>query len=730
MNKKAVCLALLWIMFASSFSVAFSANPPSRINQVIVGTIGEPETVDPAWSYDTASAELIFNVYEPLIFFPVDRSLPREEQGIIPQNVADWESKLAWEWDVSPDGLTYTFQMRDAVEWHDGTVSNASEMAAHAEWTFERLMIFDRSGGPTWMILEPLLGVYHSELTVAYAEAVDDAVESFTIASSSYLRFNLVMSYPPFLTILAQPWGSIINRDWAEAHGCWPGFGDTGYDPAVWGAWNNPTVSPLDTPPDMMGTGPYKFDYWASTVEWSIVRHADYWGGWPADLPGQGGAHPGYPGSGYREGWIERATVEFVREWATRRMMFQVGDVDFVYVPRASIPELITNWGSPAPEKYPPGIDCDKIFFYSQPMLALDAMFFNFDIATDSPYLGPGFDPADPYTFGEDKIPVNFFDDINVRMGFASAFDYFSTGSSYISEVYFGDEAIRPAGPVKMGELYYNPAQDTYNYDLSAATGNLTIAHGGQVWTNGFTMTVLYNTGNDARRVAAEMVEAEIESLNPKFHIVVGEMSWPLYVKYLIDRRLPMFISGWLADYPDPHNNVWAFMHSQGYFAKHQGYSNPTVDSLVEAGIRTPNGQVRQDIYYQLQQLYVEDVPSVVLAQPFGRHWERDWVMGWYYNPIYGGSHAVGVDSTAPNGPGLYFYHYYKGWTGDTNKDYKVDIDDLYNVLIGYGMPIATAIATYGVPPGTDTEGQYKRSINAADYTIDLDDLYIVLIQY
>ena len=351
-------------------------------------------------------------------------------------------------------------------------------------------------------------------------------------------------------------------------------------------------------------------------------------------------------------------------------------------------------------------------------------MFFNFDVSITSPYLGSGFDPADPYVIAEDRIPTNFFDDVNVRMGFASAFDY----NKYVSD-YYG-EASRAYTPIVEGLPYHNPAQGGFEYDLTAAAGNLTAAHGGQLWTNGFNFTMLYNTGNEARRVAAKMTEAAIESLNPKFHITVQGVSWPAYQKDLVNRRLTLFISGWQADYPDPHNNVWAFMHHRGYFARFQSYSNPTVDALVEDGIGTPDGPEREAIYHELQRLYVEDCPSVPLVQPVGRHFEQDSIMGWYYNPIYAGSHAAGLDSTAPNGPGLYFYHYYKGWVGDTDRDYDIDLNDLFNVLIGYGMTLADAIATYGVPPCTDTEGQWKRSITAADNEIDLDDLYAVLIQY
>jgi len=167
-----------------------------------------------------------------------------------------------------------------------------------------------------------------------------------------------------------------------------------------------------------------------------------------------------------------------------------------------------------------------------------------------------------------------------------------------------------------------------------------------------------------------------------------------------------MIISGWLADYPDPHNFVHPFMHSDGVFAYWQRYSNATVDALVEEGIRTLNETRRREIYYQLQKIYHDEVPSVPLVQPVGRHWERDWVQGWYYNPTY---------------PGSYFYHLWKGYLGDTDKDYDVDLTDLYNVLIGYGLTIEDAIVMYGVPSGTDVD---------KDGMVDLDDLYWVLINY
>jgi peptide/nickel transport system substrate-binding protein len=88
-------------------------------------------------------------------------------------------------------------------------------------------------------------------------------------------------------------------------------------------------------------------------------------------------------------------------------------------------------------------------------------------------------------------------------------------------------------------------------------------------------------------------------------------------------------------------------MHSTGAFAAWQKYSNPHVNELIEKGITEIDPSKRKEIYYELQKIYYEDVPSFVLVQALGRHWERDWIQGWYYNPIH---------------PGTYFYDLSKGY--------------------------------------------------------------------
>src|SRR5713101_3359588 len=75
-------------------------------DRVTVGMQLEPPILDPTASPAAAISEALYgNVFEGLVQFAADGS-------VLPQ--------LAGSWDVSADGLTYTFHLRQGVRFHDG----------------------------------------------------------------------------------------------------------------------------------------------------------------------------------------------------------------------------------------------------------------------------------------------------------------------------------------------------------------------------------------------------------------------------------------------------------------------------------------------------------------------------------------------------------------------------------------------------------------------------------
>ncbi|MEM3459285.1 MAG: ABC transporter substrate-binding protein [Candidatus Bathyarchaeia archaeon] len=554
-------------------------------DHMIIARSNLPGNIDPALLWSSNDFELALNVYEPLIFYDRER-------------INSFVPRLATSWNMSADGLNYTFEIRQGVKFHNNDTLTVEDV----EYSFERILVMDINW-PSAFLYDALFGLAGSRdeygNIIVNASLLDGAITR----TDTTVTFHLSRPYGPFLQVLSV-FGFIVNKDWCIAHGEWPGTWNN------WTLYNKPENSQINMmntePPGphidaMCGTGPFMLDYYQRGVNYSLVKFDDYWGGWPA------------PGA---NGFLQRVTVRGISDWATRRDLFLSGELDSVDVPRTSWSEVLGQ----------PGVRC----VYPLPELVCEAMFFTFNISTSSEYLGvPGGLP--PGTFSENGIPPDFFNDINVRRGFAYSFNY----TKLINDVLLGDSR-QPATPIIPGLLYHNPAQEKYTFNLTKAAEYFQEAWNGQVWANGFNVTILYNVESIIRLRECEILKENVEALNPKFHVQIQGVTWNIY-NYLINRHeAPIFIMGWLADFADPHDFAYGFMRSGRVFPAMQNYMNETIDELVDLGVAETNEMLRKEIYYELQRLYFEDCPAVTLFQPIGRRFEREWVQGWYYNTVIG----------------------------------------------------------------------------------------------
>ncbi len=537
---------------------------------LVVADYGTVDSLDPAYAYDTASGCRIINIYETLIFW--DREKTDQFIPMLATKVPSLENGL-----ISADGLTYTFPIRKGVKFHNGEILTPEDV----EYSIQRAMVQDRSGGPVWMFLEPLLGVGSTrkggEIVVDF-EDIDKAVE----VKDNSVVFHLKQPYPPFLAILANSWGSIVNKKFLVENGGWPGTAET------WKDFNGPEPGKEILHAITCGTGPFKLERWDPGVETVLVRNDDYWRE-PAKL--------------------KRVVTKYIEEWTTRKLMFLAGDIDVVMVDRQYMTEM-------------EGVEGVRIH-KDLPTLQVSAAFYNFKINPEgNADIGSG-------KLDGEGIPPDFFSDKDVRLAFSYAFNW----DIYLRDAWHG-EAWQPISPIPRGLPYLNLEQAVYSYDRAKTEEHFKKAWGGELWEKGFKMTVLYNTGNAQRRTAAHIFEDNIESLNPKFRIEVRPVEWATYLDDLIAGKLTLFNIGWLPDYPDPYNFIYPFMHSNGTFAAWQSYGDPQVDALIEESIATVDPEKREELYYELQKIYYEDVPGVGLYQPLGRRYEWNWVKGWYFNPV------------------------------------------------------------------------------------------------
>jgi peptide/nickel transport system substrate-binding protein len=584
--------------------------PPTEIKNpdaLISCTIGEPDSLDPSYQYDTASYEIIFNVYEGLLFY--NRESYEEFVPVLATEMPE----------VSDDEMTYTFKIREGIKFHEGGDLTPEDVA----YSFWRIMIQDRSGGPAWVVLEPLTGYYAIEDIAE--EMGDEAACEFVKSSVTFdndamtVTAHLPTPFGAFLNIVASGWGgAIFDKEWVEELGGWDG------DCATWRDYHDPDDVESELYSAMNGTGPYIFDHWTPGEEIVLVRNDDYWRDFPLWEGGKTG-----PAS------IERAVWKYMDEWGTRYAAFEAQDCDLVYVPRQYVSqadELVKEQWDAIDKSDPSKMtilheDGIAQVFLNLPQVSAADVFFNQNVNVEggNPYLGSG-------ELDGNGIPPDFFSDEHVRKAFNYCFDF----DTFIEEAWLG-EAIQRRGPIIAGHIGYTPDSEVFSYDLAKCEEEFKLAWDGAVWDTGFYLVSTYNSGNDQRRTAAEIIEANVESINDNFNISVLDVPWPTYLDEMTSSRLPLFIIGWVEDYHHPHNWVHPYMHSAGTWAQFQGLPEELLaeyDAKIAECLQTPFADAAP-CYEELQAMSIEDVLDIFMAQATGRSYQQLWVKGYFVNPIY-----------------------------------------------------------------------------------------------
>ena len=215
-----------------------------------------PSGIDP---HVNASSELgipLRSVYDTLVY-RVAGSPGETAQQFVPG--------LAEAWEVSQDGLTYTFHLRRDVKFHDGTPFNAAAVRANLE------RIVDPATRSQKAVF--LLGPFHS------VEVVDE----YTVA------IHLSAPYAPLLDGLSQVYLGMASPQAL----------------ARWGA---------DYQFHQVGTGPFRFEEYVPNDHLTIVRNDAY--AWNPPIH----AHQG-------PAYLERVVFRFFTDPAGRAIALQAGDV-------------------------------------------------------------------------------------------------------------------------------------------------------------------------------------------------------------------------------------------------------------------------------------------------------------------------------------------------------------------------------------------------------------------
>ncbi len=563
------------VLLLGSFLIMSGCQKEQKNDTLVVAHMGEMQSLDPVFSYDGVTQGMMINVYDTLLKF--DGSSMTEFLPSVSEKVPTSENGL-----ISKDGKTYTFPIRQGILFHDGTELTPEDV----RYSLLRFMLSDISGGPSSLLLEPILGITSTRdekgnITLDFKEA-----EKAIRVDGQNVVITLKQPFAPFLGIVAR-WGYITPKNWVVANGGWDGT------EATWREFNNFDKQSSYLFDHINGSGPFKLVRWdISGRRLQLAAHEDYFDGAPQ---------------------IKNIHMMTVTEPSTMRLLLEGGEADIAEVPAQLAAQL----------KNKPGV----AVYDNLPRLRTDpVIFFTRHINTQgNPDVGSG-------ALDGNGIPSDFFADIDVRKGFEYAFDY----DAYLNQAMEG-RGERAYGPAPAGLVPDTAKGKHYDFDLKKAEEHFKKAYNGSLWEKGFALTITYNTGSTARQMAAEILKRNVESLNPKFKVDVRGVMWASFLEKTAARQMPIWVRGWVADYADAHNFFFSFMHSDGRYALAQGYSNPKADQLVRAAVTDTNPKTRAQKYLQLQNLAYEDAMQIYTVHPTGLWAMRESVKGFTDNPVYMG---------------------------------------------------------------------------------------------
>jgi len=238
----------------------------------IFAASSDPAGLDPAFVNDGESFRVARQIFEGLV-------------GTVP-GTADPAPLLAESWEVSEDGLTYTFDLKQDVTFHDGTPFNGEAVCFN----------FDRWNNFTGILQSESLSYYWGKVNGGFADTPDGKYESCAAPDENTAVITMKSPLPEFISALSLPSFSIQSPTALQEFGADEVGGDESAPVLPEYATDHPT-----------GTGPYVFESWTRDQEVVLTANEDYWG---------------------EQGQITRIVFPVISDATARRQALQAGDID------------------------------------------------------------------------------------------------------------------------------------------------------------------------------------------------------------------------------------------------------------------------------------------------------------------------------------------------------------------------------------------------------------------
>jgi len=238
----------------------------------VFGASGDPSSLDPAFASDGESFRISRQIFEGLVG--------------VESGTADPAPLLAESWEQSADGLSYTFQLKEGVTFHDGTEFNADAVC----------FTFDRQNNFTGIAQSESLSYYWGKIMRGYADTGTSIYGGCEAASPTEVTITLTEPFAGFIPALSLPAFAIQSPTALQEYSA----DDVG------GTSEAPTLSEY-AQAHPTGTGPFQFDSWEPGAEATVSAYDGYWG---------------------EQGQVQQVIFRVIGDTTARRQALESGSID------------------------------------------------------------------------------------------------------------------------------------------------------------------------------------------------------------------------------------------------------------------------------------------------------------------------------------------------------------------------------------------------------------------
>jgi ABC-type transport system substrate-binding protein len=401
------------------------------------------------------------------------------------------------------------FTLRDGVRWHDGAPFTSSDVA------FTCKAIMD----------EKVASPRRSDFELVSSVETPDP------------RTVVVRYKKPFSPALLSWMGAILPEHLLGK-----------LDPSRWPeSYNRKPI----------GTGPFKFSSWKTNEFIRLVKNPDYFLGSP---------------------WLDSVVFRVLPDPLTLQLAFQTKQVDFWNV---------SPWAVKGLEKDP-----------------------RFDLFSA---------PGNMYNYIGWNLRRPMFQDLSVRQALAKAVNV----PQMIKYIIYG-RGVQSTGLFTPQVWFFDPSIKPITYDPAAACKLLDQA-GWKVGPDGirvkdgkrFTFTLLANNGNEVRRDIATLVQDDLKQIGIEVKVEIYE--WAVLLKRFVSKgEFDAIVLGWGLGYDFDQYAIWHSSQTHPEELNFIGYNNPEADHLL-TDLRQE--YARPEIIRlagKLQQTIYADQPYLFLFVPEG----------------------------------------------------------------------------------------------------------------